>query len=120
MRSMRAAATSQFEVGRAAAQDALRAEVELTHMEHDAVILASQRDVTVAQMNELLHRDPELPLPPPPKDLPVRAAPDVTARGPLEGEAVDRRPDIARAKEHARAQAARPQRADPEATPDVP
>ena len=70
MRSMHAAAVAQFEAGRASAQDPLQAEFELTHMEHDTVILASRRDVTVAQMNELLHRDPELPLPPPPKDLP--------------------------------------------------
>ncbi len=41
-------------------------------MEHDTVVLASRRDVTIAQgMNELLHRDPELPLPPPPEALPM-------------------------------------------------
>jgi hypothetical protein len=73
MRSMQAAATAQYEVGRASAQDPLQAEFELTHMEHDTVILASQRDVTVAQMNELLHRAPELPLPPPPKRSRIRA-----------------------------------------------
>ena len=56
-------------------------------MEHDTVILASRRDVTVAQMNELLHRDPELPLPPPPKDLPLRPPPDVAASERLESEA---------------------------------
>ncbi len=119
MRSMHAAALAQFEAGRASAQDPLRAEFELTHMEHDAVVLASQRDVTVAEMNELLHRDPELPLPPPPKDLPMPAAADVVAPERLESEAVDRRPDIESARQHARAEEARAGRAEREAYPDV-
>ncbi|MGO9835003.1 MAG: TolC family protein [Polyangiaceae bacterium] len=119
MRSMHAAALVQFEAGRASAQDPLQAEFELTHMEHDTVILASQRDVTVAQMNELLHRDPELPLPPPPKDLATRASADVAVPGRLETEAVDHRPDIAGARQHARAEEARAERAERESYPDV-
>jgi outer membrane protein TolC len=118
MRSMHAAAIAQFEAGRASAQDPLQAEFELTHMEHDTIILASKRDVTVAQMNELLHRDPELPLPAPPKDLPVPTAADVAAPK-LESEAVERRPDIAGARQHARAEEARAERAARESYPDV-
>ncbi len=119
MRSMHAAAIAQFEAGRGSAQDPLQAEFELTHMEHDTVILASQRDVTVAQMNELLHRDPELPLPPPPKDLPTPTAPEVAAPGRMENEAVDHRPDIAGARQHARAEEARGERAARESYPDL-
>jgi outer membrane protein TolC len=119
MRSMHDAALAQFEAGRAQAQDPLQAEFELTHMEHDTIILASQRDVAVAQMNELLHRDPELPLPPPPKDLPMPAAPDVAAPDRLESEAVGRRPDIAGARQHAHAEEARAERAARESYPDV-
>jgi cobalt-zinc-cadmium efflux system outer membrane protein len=119
MRAMRAGALAQFEAGRASAQDPLQAEFELTHMEHDAVILASKRDVTVAQMNELLHRAPELPLPPPPKDLPLPSGPDVVDAQRLESEAVDRRPDIAAARQHARAEQARADRAGREYLPDV-
>jgi outer membrane protein TolC len=118
MRSMHAAAIAQFEAGRASAQDPLQAEFELTHMEHDTVILASQRDVTVAQMNELLHRDPELPLPPPPETLPAPAFTAVAAPGRLESEAVDRRPDIAGARQRARAEEARAERAGRESYPD--
>jgi outer membrane protein TolC len=118
MRSMHAAAIAQFEAGRASAQYPLQAEFELTHMEHDTIILASKRDVTVAQMNELLHRDPELPLPAPPKDLPVPTAADVAAPK-LESEAVERRPDIAGARQHARAEEARAERAARESYPDV-
>jgi cobalt-zinc-cadmium efflux system outer membrane protein len=119
MRSMQSAAAAQYETGRASAQDPLQAEFELTHMEHDAVVLASQRDVTVAQMNELLHRAPELPLPPPPKDLPLPPAPDVADVPGLESEAVDHRPDIRAAHQHAGAEQARAERSEREFFPDL-
>lgn len=119
MRSMQAAATAQYEVGRGSVQDSLQAEFELTHMEHDAVVLASQRDVTVAQMNELLHRAPELRLPPPPSDLAFAPSPDASNAGPLETEAVERRPEIVAARERARAAQARAERASREYLPDV-
>jgi cobalt-zinc-cadmium efflux system outer membrane protein len=118
MRSMLAAATAQYEVGRGSAQDPLQAEFELTHMEHDTVVLASQRDVTVAQMNELLHRTPELPLPPPPRELARATSADVFSERPLEAEAVERRPDILAAREHAKAARARVERASREYLPD--
>jgi cobalt-zinc-cadmium efflux system outer membrane protein len=119
MRSMQAAATTQYETGRASAQDPLQAEFELTHMEHDAVVLASQHDVTVAQMNELLHRAPELALPPPPKDLPLPPAPDLAEAQRLENEAIDHRPDIRAAQHHVVAEQARADRAQREYLPDV-
>jgi len=118
MRAMRAGAIAQFESGRASAQDPLQAEFELTHMEHDAVILASKRDVTVAQMNELLHRAPELSLPPPAKDLAPPVGPDAADTQRLETEAVERRPDIAAMRQHARAGQARADRASREYLPD--
>jgi cobalt-zinc-cadmium efflux system outer membrane protein len=119
MHSMHAAAIAQFEAGRASAQDPLQAEFELTHMEHDTVILASQRDITVAQMNELLHRDPELPLPPPSKELSMPAAADVAAPGRMESEAVEHRPDVAGARQHAHAEEVRAERAARESYPDI-
>ncbi|HTB77791.1 MAG TPA: TolC family protein, partial [Polyangiaceae bacterium] len=119
MRSMHAAALAQLESGRASAQDPLQAEFELTHMEHDTLILASQRDVTTAQMNELLHRDPELPLPPPRKDLPMPAGTEAPPPARLESEAVEHRPDIAGARQHERAEQARAERASRESYPDV-
>ncbi|HEV8548251.1 MAG TPA: TolC family protein [Polyangiaceae bacterium] len=117
MQAMRAAAVAQFGTGRGSAQDAFQAEAELTHLEHDAVMLATARDVTVAQMNELLHRAPELPLPAPVAELPLPAAPDGSS-GRLQGEAVERRPDIVSARERARAQEARGERAERDAYPD--
>jgi outer membrane protein TolC len=119
MRNMQQAATAQYESGRGSAQDPLQAEFELTHMEHDTVILASQRDVTVAQMNELLHRAPELPLPPPPAELPARPLPDVIDSRLLEAEAVEHRPDILAARAHAQAADMRAERAGRDSFPDV-
>lgn len=119
MRSMRAAAAAQYETGRGSAQDPLQAEFELAHMEHDTVILGSQRDVAVAQMNELLHRAPEAPLPPPPSELPAPPDHDVLEPSRLEAEAIERRPDIVAARERAHAEQVRADRARREFFPDV-
>ncbi|MBV9946448.1 MAG: TolC family protein [Myxococcales bacterium] len=119
MQSMRAAAAAAYESGRASAQDPLQAEFELTHMEHDSVILAARRDVTVAQMNELLRRAPELPLPPPPKELPAPPATDAASAERLEAEAVDHRPEIVAAQRRAREAELRGQRAGRESFPDL-
>jgi outer membrane protein TolC len=75
--------------------------------------------VTVAQMNELLHRAPELPLPPPPAELSLPPEPDVASTPRLESEAVGRRPDIQAALVHARAQQAHADRAEREYFPDI-
>jgi outer membrane protein TolC len=117
MQSMRSAAAAQFASGRGSVQDALQAEAELTHLEHDAVMLATERDVTVAQMNELLHRAPELALPPPVAELSVPAVPDAPSTR-LQGEAVEHRPDIVAVRERARAEVARAERAEREGYPD--
>jgi outer membrane protein, heavy metal efflux system len=119
MRQMKGGALAQFESGRASAQDPLQAEVELTHMEHDVIILTSERDVTVAQMNELLHRDPDRPLPPPTKDLALSVESDAHDTKRLEEEAAAGRAEIQSARFHARAEEARAERADRESYPDV-
>ena len=119
MRELKGAALAQFESGRASAQDPLQAEAELTHMEHDEVVLRAERDITVAQMNELLHRDPERALPPPTKDLALPSAPDARDAKRLADEAAARRPEIAAARLHVQAEQARAARADRESYPDV-
>ncbi len=119
LREMKAAALAQLATGRASAQDPLQAETELTRMELDAVKLASDRDVTVAQMNELLHREAERPLPPPTKDLVLDGALDLGASKRLGDEAAARRPEIESARLHARAEQARGERAQREFYPDV-
>jgi outer membrane protein TolC len=117
MHAMQATAVAQFASGRGSAQDALQAEAELTHMEHDAVMLVAERDVTIAQMNELLHRAPEAPLPPPTSELSLPPEPDAPSAR-LQGEAVEHRPDIVSAREHMRAEQARSERAERESYPD--
>ncbi|HEY1694324.1 MAG TPA: TolC family protein [Polyangiaceae bacterium] len=119
MKELKAGALAQFENGRASAQDPLQAEAELTHMEHDAVTLASDRDVAVAQMNELLHRDPSAPLPPPARDLVLPDASPVGGSDRLETEAATTRPEIEAARMHAQAEEARARRAERDSYPDV-
>ena len=117
MQSMRAAAIAQLESGRGSAHDALQAEVQLTHLERDAAVLEADRDIARAQMNELLHRDPATPLPPPVVELATRAPPDVQDAKQLERDVLARRPEIASARFHARAQSARAEAAEREYYP---
>ena len=107
-RDLHAASLAQLEVGRASAQDPLAAEAELAHMEHDGVRLASQRDVLVARMNELLHRDPNAPIAPPPATLEVHA-----------GGAGHARPEIEADELRARAAEHRARRARRDRVPDL-
>ncbi|MGC4087759.1 MAG: TolC family protein [Polyangiaceae bacterium] len=117
MRALRDNATAQFGSGHGSAQDSLQAEAELTHMEHDAVTLASQRDVLVAQMNELLHRSAELALPPPAAALNAPAAREQSPNR-LQSEAAETRPDIRALRQRSRAEQARAERAEREYLPD--
>lgn len=119
MRAMRGGATAAFEAGRGSAQDPLQAESELAHLERDAAVLASRRDVVVAQMNELLHRDPDAPLPPPPKELSLPPGPDVRDPKRLEMDATAVRPEIAAVRDRARAEQSRADKAGREYYPDV-
>jgi outer membrane protein TolC len=118
VQAMQGGATAQFVAGRGSALDTLQAESELAHMEHEAAVLISQREVTVARMNELLHRAPELQLPPPPQDLALAGEPHASARD-LEQRAVEGRPDIAALRHHVQAEQARADRAAREYYPDV-
>jgi len=119
MQAMRDAATAQFQAGRASAQDPLQAEAELAHMEHDTALLGAQRDVAMAQMNELLHRAPELPLPPASAELPLPAVPDATHAAALQRDALTQRSEIGAARKRAQAAQARADRADRDSYPDL-
>jgi cobalt-zinc-cadmium efflux system outer membrane protein len=119
MQSLQAAARSQFESGRGSAQDSLQAEAELTHLEHDAIVLATERDVVVAQMNELLHREPSTQLLPLVAELAPLAAPDLSDERKLQQEAVERRADIASARLHAHAEAVKVDAAERASYPNL-
>ncbi|MEO8177481.1 MAG: TolC family protein [Deltaproteobacteria bacterium] len=118
MGAMRDAAAAQFSSGRGSAQEILQAEAELAHMEHDAAILEAERRVIQAQMNELLHRAPELPLPPPPTELAPPPEPAAAAARLKQG-AERRRPDIMALEQRAKAEQVRAERAEREAYPDL-
>lgn len=90
---IKATAEAQYEAGRASQQEPLQAEVELSHVIHQRVVLESRRAVVVAQMNGLLHRRPEQPLPPPPEQI-VPDLPDVGSSESLQEQALRNRPEI--------------------------
>jgi cobalt-zinc-cadmium efflux system outer membrane protein len=90
---IRASAMVQYEAGRASQQDPLQAEVELAHIIHERVILQSQRDVIVAQINGLLHQRPDLPLPAPPRRMEPPEL-DVAGTETLQREAIETRPEL--------------------------
>jgi outer membrane protein TolC len=98
-------ATAQYASGTAAQQDPLQAEVEVAHLLHRRVTLESARQVAAAQINALLHRRPELPLPPPPRGLAVPDS-DPPAAAALQELAVRGRPELGAAAAATRARAA--------------
>jgi outer membrane protein, heavy metal efflux system len=71
LRELGASARAQYEVGRGSLQDPLQAEVEITHLEHQDLMLKAERSALVARLNALLHREPEAKLPGPPDELEI-------------------------------------------------
>ena len=61
--------TAHLAAGHAWQDDALKVDVDLGEVAQARIDLEADRDVLVAQVNELLHRSPELPLPPLPASL---------------------------------------------------
>jgi len=117
MRALREAVKVQVASSRGSAEELLQAETKLSRLERERLGLSSEREVLVAQLNELMHRDPSLPLPPPPRDLGIAPRPDAGAAG-LTMTAVEQRPDVTAARHRARAARARTERAEREKYPD--
>lgn len=86
-------ATARYEVGRAAQQDPLQAEVTHAHLLHREVVLETARRIAREQVNVLLHRRPTEPLPPPPHSL-VLPPPGSLDRDALVAEALRTRPEL--------------------------
>src|SRR5258706_13168043 len=76
---MKKVAEARLASGRGSTQDALQAEVELGHLEHDRVMLETEQITITARINGLLHRDPTAALPPPPSELSLPSAPATAA-----------------------------------------
>lgn len=86
-------ATARYEAGQAAQQDPLQAEVERAHLLHREVVLGTSRRIAREQVNVLLHRRPDRPLPPLPDALGLPAA-EPLDREALVDEALRARPEL--------------------------
>lgn len=105
MQSAREAATAQLEAGRGSVEELLQAETELAQLERETLELTAERDIVVAQMNELLHREPTAVVPPAAALLAVADDMSQTRDAKLLAtEAVRSRPEIQSARFHERAE----------------
>lgn len=96
LRTLQKSAAAQYTTGNASQQAPLRAEVELTHVEHQGVTLEADRQVLRARLNGLLHRPPRADLPPPPDTLALPDAPPPADA--LLATALRQRPELARVR----------------------
>jgi outer membrane protein TolC len=69
VRAFREAAISRYEQGQVTQQDILEADVELAQLDRRQYELTANRGVAIARINTLLHRAPDYPLPPSPREL---------------------------------------------------
>ncbi|MBS0266224.1 MAG: TolC family protein, partial [Planctomycetes bacterium] len=86
-------ARSKFEANQVSQQDMLQATVELARIEQMQVEIERARVVAVARINQLLHRDPQLPVPPAVRQLPMDF--ELDDADVLRERALQQRPDIA-------------------------
>lgn len=115
---LREIAVARYEAGSASQQDPLEAELEQAELLHRDVVLRADRVVTAEQLNALLHRSPELPLPPPPAAL-TPIAPVSDGRDALLARALMERPELRAADARVRARESSVDLARREFFPDV-
>lgn len=117
---MKKVAEARMASGRGSTQDALQAEVELGHLEHDRVMLETEGLTITARINGLLHRDPAAALPPPPPELALPSAPATAASlAQVAQLAIEQRPQRAAADARISAGEARVRIAERAYYPDV-
>jgi cobalt-zinc-cadmium efflux system outer membrane protein len=92
LRKFRQDAESRYTNGKAPQQDILQADVEIGRQEKRKFTLERLRMVAVARINTLLNRDPDVPLPPPPKKIEILDGLPEAAQ--LRHTALARRPDL--------------------------
>ncbi len=117
LEELKHAAEIQYAAGRAGAQDPLMAEVEAGMLARRRLALEAQRAAQVAEINALLHRSSEAPLPPPPDALAVGDAPAQDASA-LLAIAVERRPELQSMRAGVEAETARVALAERAYAPD--
>lgn len=114
-REFKRIAETKYATGRASKQDALRADVELNMLRHQAIVLERQRRDVLARLNTLLNRPPDLPVPSPAVPSDPRALPAPSA---LRAAALAHRPDLKALEAGLAAQRARTELAEREFYPD--
>lgn len=93
LESHRQTLTAHLAAGHAWQDDLLKVDVDLGETIQKRIDLEGEREVLAAQVNELLHRAPELPLPALPESLEV-PAPIGEASAALQASAVGDRPEL--------------------------
>jgi outer membrane protein TolC len=114
---LREVAVARYEAGLGAQQDPLEAELEEAELLHRDVVLRSDSRITAERLNVMMHRRPELPLPPPPAVLETPALPG--PRDALLARALAERPELHAAEARVRAREAAVALARREYFPDV-
>ena len=91
----RSVALQKYAAGLVGQEDALRADVELAMLDHQAIVLGRERRIVRARLNALLHRAPAEALPVPANSLPD---PREGEESPGSVDAALTRPDVRRAE----------------------
>jgi outer membrane protein TolC len=112
---LREVAIARYEAGAATQQDPLEAELAEAELLHRDVTLRADRRIAQEQLNVLLHRSPELPLPP----LPAVLDEPPAIPAPPAASAAAERPELRAAEARVRAREARVRLARRELLPDV-
>ena len=92
LKEYKESADAQYASSQVTAQIPLQAEVELAQLEYEQISLSTDREVIIAKINALLHRNPSSPLPHPPKVLYPIAVNETSEQ--LQQEALQNRPDL--------------------------
>ena len=92
LKEYKESADAQYASSQVSVQVPLQADVELAQLEYQQIALSTDREVIIAKMNALLHRDPSSPLPLPPKVLYPIAVSETAEQ--LQKEALQNRPDL--------------------------
>ena len=71
LKEIQGIAVSHYTTGHSSQEEPLEAEVEMNHLEHRSIELARARFIVEDEINALLHREPNAPLPPAPHRLPM-------------------------------------------------
>jgi outer membrane protein TolC len=116
LRKFKANAETRYRTGLVPQQDILQADVEIGREQERRLGLEQMRKVAIARLNTLMHLPPDLPLPPPPKQVSLPAA--INDAAALRAVALSRRPDLLALAERIRAEEARLGLAHKEFYPD--